>query len=54
MSTGGGLDINSLLVVKKSAADLTRRNSTLSLLLANDCDGSDRFLLGPSAYDARA
>lgn len=54
MSTGGGLDINSLLVVKKSAAALTRRNSTLSLLLTNDLDGTGRFLLGSSVYAARA
>ena len=52
--TGGGFDINSLLVVKKSAAALTRRKRTLSLVFTDDRDGPGRFLLGSSAYAARA
>jgi hypothetical protein len=52
-STDGGLDINSLSVVKKSAAALTRRNNTLSLVFAGKRDGSGRFLSESSENPAR-
>jgi len=51
--TGGGFDINSLLVVKKSAAALTCKKSKLSLLLLDEGNGSDRILPGFPAYSAR-
>lgn len=51
--TGGGSDINSLLVVKKSAAALTRKKSTLSLLRGDERNGSGRVLSGSSEYSAR-
>lgn len=51
--TGGGFDINSLLVVKKSAAALTCRKSKLSLLLLDEGDGSGLVLPDFPAYSAR-
>jgi hypothetical protein len=52
-STDGGLDINSLSVVKKSAAALTRRNKTLSLVFGDNGDGSGRFLSESEENPAR-
>jgi len=51
--TGGGFDINSLSVVKKSAAALTCKNNKLSLLPLDEGDGSGRALSGFPAYSAR-